>query len=538
MATWNQWPTQHVFESMTNRIARIPPRVPRHGALCFLAIVIGCAGAVAQPSERAGAIDRLMTTLSARGQFNGAILVAEHGEILYRKGFGQADIKTGAAFTPDTISDIGSVTKQFTAMAIMMLSERGGLSYDDLVSKYIPEFSGTSHLGRITIRHLLTHTSGIPDYGDLGFDDSGLNQSSLIAALLKRDAQFSKPGSKYRYSNVGYALLALVIERVSGQRFSDFLFQNIFLPCGMTNTFVYDGWLAKRSGMAVGYDMFGQVDNGGPTSKPGDGGIYSTVDDLFRWDQALNTEKLVKQSTLADAFTPAKVEEGKSTYGFGWNVGLDGANKYVWHTGSHAGFRAFVERRLNQQVTVIMLTNRGNSQRLEINAAIQNILSGGPYVLPKQSGTLELYRSIRESGIQKAREQYKTWKRGNDYDFSESELNSLGYQLLYGDRSASAAIEIFKLNSTEHPLSSNTFDSLGEAYQVNGEKDRAIVSYVVAVMLDPSNGHAREMLRKLQQPRHWVQWSICIICIAGALVFAIIAVRRRKIAKASGPSKA
>jgi predicted Zn-dependent protease len=110
--------------------------------------------------------------------------------------------------------------------------------------------------------------------------------------------------------------------------------------------------------------------------------------------------------------------------------------------------------------------------------------------------------------------------------------------LLYGDRSASAAIEIFKLNSTEHPLSSNTFDSLGEAYQVNGEKDRAIVSYVVAVMLDPSNGHAREMLRKLQQPRHWVQWSICIICIAGALVFAIIAVRRRKIAKASGPSKA
>jgi CubicO group peptidase (beta-lactamase class C family) len=304
----------------------------------------GGAGALAAPTERADAIDKLMTTLHERGQYNGAILVAEHGDVLYRRGFGKADLMTGAAFAPDTLSDIGSVTKQFTAMAIMMLAERRRLSYDDLISKYIPEFSGAPNFGRITVRQLLTHTSGIPDYGDLGIDDSGLHQSSLIAALLKKDGDVSKPGKKYRYSNAGYALLGVVVQRVTDQRLSDFLAQEIFLPCGMTNTFVYDDPAQHRRGMAVGYDMFGQVDSGGPTAVAGDGGIYSTVDDLFRWDQALKTEKLVTRSTLAEAFTPAKVEEGRSTYGFGWNVGVDGANRYVWHTGNHAGFRAFIER--------------------------------------------------------------------------------------------------------------------------------------------------------------------------------------------------
>jgi CubicO group peptidase (beta-lactamase class C family) len=484
-------------------------------------------GALGERPERADAIDRLMTSLHERGQFNGAIMVAERGDVLYRRGFGKADIRTGTAFAPDTPSDIGSVTKQFTAMAVMMLVERRRLGYDDLASQYLPEFSGASHLGRITVRQLLTHTSGIPDYGDLGIDDSGLSQGSLIASLLKKDSDFSKPGKKYRYSNAGYVLLAMVVQRVSGQRFGDFLAREIFLPCGMRSTFVYDDRAVKRPGTAVGYDSFGHVDDGGPTSIPGDGGIYSTVDDLFKWDQALNTEKLVTRSTLAEAFTPASVEEGKSTYGFGWNVGLEGANRYVWHTGNHAGFRAFIERRLNQQSTVIMLTNMGNSKRQEINSAIQNILAGKAYILPKRSGAQELYKTIHESGIQKALQQYKLLKRGNEYDLGESELNSLGYQLLYGDRNTSGAIEFFKANSTAHPFSSNTFDSLAEAYEVNDERDHAVVSYGIALILDPSNGHAKAMLRKLLLER-WLRWSTCAIGIVGALVLLVGAVLRRR----------
>jgi CubicO group peptidase (beta-lactamase class C family) len=326
-----------------------------------------------------------MSTLFERGQFNGAVLVAENGEIIYRKGFGKANFQTGTDFTPETPSDIGSVTKQFTAMAIMILAGRNKLGYDDPLSKYVPEFSSSPHFSKITLRHLLTHTSGIPDYGDLGIDDSGLDQNGLIAALLKKEDALAKPGLKYRYSNPGYALLGIVIERVSGERFGDFLEQEIFQPVGMNDTFVFDSREKKNERTAVGYDQSGEVDDGGPTAIPGDGGIYSTVDDLLEWDQALYTEKLVPQSALVEAFTPGKVEQGDSSYGFGWNIVDESGNKYLWHQGNHAGFRAFIGRRLSGRVTVIMLTNKGNSKRLEINAAIQNILAGKPYVLPGQS---------------------------------------------------------------------------------------------------------------------------------------------------------
>jgi CubicO group peptidase (beta-lactamase class C family) len=242
----------------------------------------------------------------------------------------------------------------------------------------------------------------MPDYGDLAIDDSGLSQQALIAVILSKDHVLSNAGQKYQYSNPGYALLAIVVDRVSGRSFGDFLEQEIFEPLGMSSTFVYDGRREKSARAAVGYGQFGQVDDAAPTQIPGDGGIYSTVDDLLKWDQGLYAQKLVRQSTLNEAFTVGKVEDGQSKYGFGWNVAQDGSGRYVWHTGNQAGFRAFIERRLGPRITVITLTNRGNSKRLEINAAIQNILAGKSYVLPKQSGAEKLYRAIHESGLQAA----------------------------------------------------------------------------------------------------------------------------------------
>lgn len=441
-----------------------------------------------------------MSTLYERGQFNGVVLVADQGKIIYRKAFGKANFQTNADFTPEIPSDLGSVTKQFTAMAIMMLAERNKLSYDDAISKYIPELSHSPHFSKVTLRHLLTHTSGMPDYGDLAIDDTGLSQKGLIAALLGKEDLLSRPGQKYRYSNPGYALLAIVVERVSGKSFANFLQQEIFTPVGMSSTFVYDSPQKRNTRAAVGYDEFGQVDDAAPTAIPGDGGIYSTVDDLFRWDQALYTNQLVRQSTLIAAFTPGVVEEGSSTYGFGWNVAENGSDKYVWHTGSHAGFRAFIERRLASRTTVIMMTNKGNSKRMDINNAIFNILADKPYVLPRRSGAEWLYKAIHQSGIQSAIRQYDAIKneKSADYDLGESELNALGYQLLYGDKRVSDAIAIFKVNTTEHPTSSNAFDSLGEAYLRNGEKDLAINSYQTAVKLDPTNGHAAAALKELK----------------------------------------
>jgi CubicO group peptidase (beta-lactamase class C family) len=374
----------------------------------------------------------------------------------------------------------------------------------------------------------LNHTSGIPDYGDLGIDDAGLDQQGLTGALLKKEDLLAKPGIKYRYSNPGYALLAVVVERVSGERFGEFLKQEVFAPIGMSDSFVYDGPAIRNGRIAVGYGQFGQVDDGGSTAIPGDGGIYSTVDDLFKWDQALYTDRLVTQSTLAKAFTPGKVLLGTSNYGFGWNI-EDKDGKYLWHQGSHAGFRAFIGRRLADRITVIMLTNKGNSKRQDINTAIQNILADKPYVLPKQSGAERLYRIICESGIQAALQQYSALKKAksDDFDLGESELNTLGYQLLYGDRRVGDAVAIFKLNTIEHPTSSNAFDSLGEAYAKSGESNFAIMSYAMAVTFDPTNGHAAGALKELERGRSlWL--ALPAISALGALLVAAILVKRSR----------
>ncbi len=440
--------------------------------LVLSVLLIWGATAYGIPSNQNSKINKLMGILYERGQYNGGILVARSGTILYRKAFGKANFQTGSDFTLETPSNIGSVTKQFTAISIMILGERKKLSYDDPVSKYISEFSRSAHFSTITLRHLLTHTSGMPDYGDLGIDDSVLDQRGLIAALLNKEGSFAAPGLKYRYSNPGYALLAIVVERVSGKHFGEFLKQEIFQPVGMSSTFLYDTPKRKTPQVALGYDQFGGIDDGGPTAIPGDGGIYSTVDDLFKWDQALYTDRLVHQSTLSEAFTPGRVQEGTSGYGFGWNVEEVGGSKYLWHTGSSAGFRAFIGRRLADRLTIIMLTNKGNSKRQDINTTIQNILADKPCVVPKQSGAETLYRVIHESGIQAALQKYDILKneKSADYDLGESELNTLGYQLLYGDKRVSDAVAIFSLNTKEHPNSSNAFDSLARLIGEMGKR--------------------------------------------------------------------
>ena len=233
----------------------------------------------------------------------------------------------------------------------------------------------------------------------------------------------------------------------------------------------------------------------------------------------------MRQSTLAEAFSPGKVEEGASNYGFGWNIAVESGNKYLWHQGNNAGFRAFIGRRLADRVTIIMLTNKGNSKRLDISAAIQNILAGKPYVLPKRSGAEELYRIIHDSGIQSAMNTYKDLKnrKSPDFDLGETELNTLGYQLLYADKRVSDAIAIFKLNAIEHPISSNAFDSLGEAYRQNGERNLAIMSYQTAVILDPTNGHAAAMLKEMNwRGMNWI--VIVLVTMAG---FGLIGLGRK-----------
>jgi CubicO group peptidase (beta-lactamase class C family) len=180
---------------------------------------------------------------------------------------------------------------------------------------------------------------------------------------------------EYQYSNSGYVLLGLIVENISGQPLPRFLESQVFKPLGMAATFVLTSPDQKTADVARGYDTSGAADDFAGM-ETGAGGVYSTVNDLLRFDQALYTDALVKQQTLAQAFTPAPVREGGTTYGFGWNIARDATGTRLWHQGNTAGFRALIERRLADRITVIMLTNGGDTNRMAINDSIQRVLRG------------------------------------------------------------------------------------------------------------------------------------------------------------------
>lgn len=464
-----------------------------------------------------GGIEKFMGELYRRGQFNGAVLVADREGIIYRGAFGLANRSSNVAFTPDTPSCLASLSKPLTALAIMILAEQGSIKYDDHISEYIRELPPA--LGIATIRQLLSHTSGIPDYSDLNVEHPGMTNAEVLRALTHVDHPDFPPGEKYQYSNSGYVLLSVLVERVSGTPLSEYLQKKVFGPLRMTKSFVLTSDQEKTADVARGYSAFGTPDDY-KAFVTGDGGAYSTVDDLYVFDRALYTDKLVRQSALVQAFTSASVRQGSTTYGFGWNIKEEGVGKRVWHTGSTAGFRAFIERRLGQRSVVIMLTNVGNSKRVEINEAIHAILEGRSFTYPKKSSAVALHDVIETSGIEEAVKRYRDYKEksANEYDLSESELNILGYQLLYGDKNPQGAIQIFLLSSLEHPSSSNAFDSLAEAYQVAGQKRLAKANYKKAIELDPSNVHAKTMLAQVSSVTSTILGSL----LGGILVLLLL----------------
>ena len=425
--------------------------------------------------DQAETIRRMLMELHENDEFTGSVLVARAGTVIYRDAIAPTPDDARKLLTSP--SNIASLAKAFTAMAVMMLAEQGKLNYDDLIARHVPELAGATP--DITIRHLLTHTSGIPDVGDLGIDRPGVDEGDVVNAVRTHHARFARPGFRYRYSNTGYIILAMAVENASGRTFDEFLQSAIFEPLEMNST---------------------RPDPGprGAQETKGDGGLVSTVDDLLKWDQALAGERLVRAKTFAEALVPARVAEGESTYGFGWNIAHRDGQTYMWHTGNSGGQRAFLGRRLGDRIAIIILTN-GNSRRVEIADAIVNILHGRPYVPPKLSIARKLLTAIEGQGVDGALALYEQLRKtaATRYDFSEPELNGLGYTLLERGRNVDA-IRVFELNVRQFPTSSNAFDSLGEAFYRSGQRAEAAKAYARAVELDPSNVNARAMLLKLK----------------------------------------
>ncbi len=388
---------------------------------------------------KAKKIDELMTLYHQYRQFNGSVLVAEQGKVIFKKGYGFANMEWQIPNQPDTKFRLGSITKQFTSMLIMQLVERGQIQLDGKLSDYLPYYRKDTG-EKVTIHHLLTHTSGIPSYTSLpGFFQDVSRDPYPVEEFVKKfcssDLEF-EPGSSYRYNNSGYFLLGAIIEQVTGKKYEQALKENIFEPLDMSNS-GYDHHEEIIPKRASGYEKrFADYVNAAylDMSLPfAAGALYSTVEDLYLWDQALYTEKLLSQKYKEMMFTPFL-----NNYAYGWGVRKTALEGYtdslttMAHGGGINGFSTLITRLTDDRNLIVLLNNTGGTNLGEMTQAIVNILYDKPYRLPKQSIAELIYQTMINKDIDAAIQQYRELKRRNPdrYNFAETELNNLGYHLI------------------------------------------------------------------------------------------------------------
>jgi CubicO group peptidase (beta-lactamase class C family) len=319
-------------------------------------------------ARKAALLDTFFRQLGEKRIFNGTVLVAQAGHVIYKGAFGYKDLTVKDTLTTATPFQLASVSKQFTAVAVMQLKEKGLLDYDDPVYKFIPNFPYDSS---ITIRLLLTHRSGLPGYQyslEKHVDRRmPLTNQEVVAKLCAlRPAPYYPPNRKFNYNNTNYVLLAAIVERLTGKSFRQYADDHLFKPLQMRHTFVYDGSdTAQVRLAATGY-------TGGRRSialdyldsVTGDKSVYSTVEDLFKWDRGLYTSQIIRQQTLEEAFRPAHQDANLITknYGFGWRLQKLPDNDWLtFHTGWWHGFKNYFMRSRPDQTTVILLSNVANS---------------------------------------------------------------------------------------------------------------------------------------------------------------------------------
>lgn len=315
-------------------------------------------------AEKSSKVDSIMSAVVRAGSPGAAVMVIEDGRVVHKKGYGLANVDANVPIDANTVFDLASFSKQFTAMGIMILAESGKLGYDDPLTKFFPEFP--AYASKITVRHLLNHTSGLPDYmgvftrlGKRDFEPTGREALGMLAEI---PTPLFAPGAKWEYSNSGYVVLAQIVEKASGMSFPAFMKKNVFDPLGMSHTLVADEVRPKIANRAISYrpasDHFENIDYTPLNRIYGDGNVNTSLEDLFKWDQALYTDKLVAQTTLEKAFTPGKLNDGSATtYGFGWMIGDLYGRRLVQHGGAWVGFRTYIARIPSERFTVIVLSN-------------------------------------------------------------------------------------------------------------------------------------------------------------------------------------
>ena len=297
-----------------------------------------------------------------------SLAVIKNGEIVLAKGYGLANVEHQVPAKPETIFQSGSMGKQFTATAVMMLVEEGKLSLDDKITKFFPD--SPEAWRNITVRHLLTHTSGLGDYPE-DFDlRRDYTEDELVQRIKSVPLAF-QPGEKWSYSNLAYVMLGVLIHKVSGKFYGDFLQERVFKPLGMsTARVISEADIVPNR--AAGYRLVnGELKNQNwvsPTlNTTADGALYLTVYDMAKWDAALYTEKLLKRSSLDQMWTAVKLNDGKTfPYGFGWALGAVNGHRIVEHGGAWQGFKSQISRYVDDKLTVVVFANQARANPAKI----------------------------------------------------------------------------------------------------------------------------------------------------------------------------
>ncbi len=473
----------------------------------FTSTIFSQVGNVSKTTKR---MNNYLTELEKIG-FSGTVLVELNGKQVISKGYGFSDQSTLRRNDPSTIFDIGSITKQFTAASILKLEMQGKLSTDDRLSLYFDNIPKDKEI--ITIHDLLRHQSGL--ISNVGHDYQAITKEAFLDKVFSSTLRF-EVGTSFSYSNIGYSILAMIIEKVSGQAYETYLYENLWKPSQMEMT-GYSRPSFDKTKIAIGYDNDDNV-WGKPTDKEwdktapfwhltGNGGILSTTEDLYKWHVALMGEKILSSGAKNKMYHPKiRTEENyTSIYGYGWDISLTNRNtKRVGHNGSNNIFYADFVSYIDEDVTLIMLSNKSHSNFYELNVELSKIIFDKKYkpVIPiadneaNRKLSHQVIETILSNGLEAGKNDYQ--KRPAKTDILEYLFNNKGYELL-AQNHIDKAIEIFTMNTLVFPKSANAFDSLGEAFMNKGEKPAAIKNYEKSLELNPNNGYAKDMLEELRK---------------------------------------
>lgn len=324
-------------------------------------------------------VDALFAPLTEGVQPGAAVMVIHDGEVVHQAGYGYAQLEQRQPITEDSAFRLASVSKQFTAMAVMVLADEGKLDYDDPVGRWLPELSAYEGL---TVRHLLTHVGGLPEYYDVIDTSADMPTNADALALVGEMGEFVfAPGERWEYSNPAYDMVPPLVKAVSGEDFGAFMRARVFAPAGMQHAAIFDETEPEIHQRVIGYEPAGDgfaLNDYDPLNHiVGSGGMYATLNDFYHWDQALYGDAVVSRATIRTAYTPALLNNGESTgYGFGWRIEDVAGRRCVRHGGSWVGFRTHIARCPDEHFTVVILSNRADFDAESYVAPIAKIFLG------------------------------------------------------------------------------------------------------------------------------------------------------------------